>query len=78
MGGMNYKLPTAIKGTMKHAKRSFRPEIFAGAIISVVQYLVPLRYVLQNTASRLRQGRVTCAVMVSAARTCRHRHQGDV
>jgi hypothetical protein len=41
MGGMN--CPTAIKGTLNHAKTSFSTEIFAGAIISVVQYLVPLR-----------------------------------
>jgi hypothetical protein len=43
MGGINWKRPTAIKGTMHHAKTSFRREIFAGAIISVVQYLAPLR-----------------------------------
>jgi hypothetical protein len=36
MGGMNLKCPTAIKGTMNHAKTSFSTEIFAGAIISVV------------------------------------------
>jgi hypothetical protein len=29
---------------MNHAKTSFSTEIFAGAIISVVQYLAPLRY----------------------------------
>jgi hypothetical protein len=28
---------------MNHAKTSFSTEIFAGAIISVVQYLAPLR-----------------------------------
>jgi hypothetical protein len=39
MGGMNH----AIKGTMNHAKTSFSTEIFAGAIISVVQYLALLR-----------------------------------
>jgi hypothetical protein len=38
MGGMNYKLPTAMKGTMNHAKISFSTEICACAIISVVQY----------------------------------------
>jgi hypothetical protein len=43
MGVMNYKRPTAIEGTMNHAKTSFSTEIFAGAIISVVRYLVPLR-----------------------------------
>jgi hypothetical protein len=43
-GGMNKKRPTAIKGTMDHTKKSFSTEIFAGAIISVVQYLAPLRY----------------------------------
>jgi hypothetical protein len=37
--------PTAIKGTMNHAKTSFSTEICAGAIMSVVQYLAPLRYV---------------------------------
>jgi type IV secretory pathway TraG/TraD family ATPase VirD4 len=30
---------------MNHAKTSFSAEIFAGAIISVVQHLAPLRYV---------------------------------
>jgi hypothetical protein len=44
MGGMNKKCPTAIKGTMNHAKTSCSTEIFAGEIISVVQYLAPLRY----------------------------------
>jgi hypothetical protein len=44
MGGMNYKRPTARKGTMNHAKTSVSTEKFAGAIISVVQYLAPLRY----------------------------------
>jgi hypothetical protein len=29
---------------MNHAKTSFSTEIFDGAIISVVQYLAPLRY----------------------------------
>jgi hypothetical protein len=43
MGEMNEKGPTAVKGTMDHAKASISTEIFAGAIISVVQYLVPLR-----------------------------------
>jgi hypothetical protein len=46
MGGMNQKRPTVIKGTMNHAKTSFSTKIFAGAIISVVQYLAPLRYSL--------------------------------
>jgi hypothetical protein len=46
MGGMNWKRPTAIKGTMHHAKTSFSTEIFAGAIISVLQYLAPLRCVM--------------------------------
>jgi hypothetical protein len=45
MGGMNWKRPTAIKGTMHHAKPSFSKETFAGAITSVVQYLAPLRYI---------------------------------
>jgi hypothetical protein len=35
-----------MKGTMNHAKTSFSPEIFAGAIMSVVQYVAPLRYAL--------------------------------
>jgi hypothetical protein len=37
MGVMNWKRPTAIKGTMDHAKTSFSTEIFAGAIISGAQ-----------------------------------------
>jgi hypothetical protein len=49
MGGMNKKRLTAIKGTMNHAKTSFSTEIFAGAIISVVQYLVPLRNIANTT-----------------------------
>jgi hypothetical protein len=44
MGGMNERRPTAIKGTMNHAKTSFGTEICAGIIISVVQYLAPLRH----------------------------------
>jgi hypothetical protein len=36
--------PTAIKGTMNHAKTSFSTEICAGAIMSVVQSLAPLRH----------------------------------
>jgi hypothetical protein len=44
MGGMNLKRLTAIKGTLNHAKTSFSTEIFAGAIIGVVQYFAPLRY----------------------------------
>jgi hypothetical protein len=43
MGVMNLKRPTAIKGTMNHAKTSFSTEMFTGATISVVQYLAPLR-----------------------------------
>jgi hypothetical protein len=43
MGGTNWKRPTASKGTMHHAKTSFSTEIFNGAIISVAQYLAPLR-----------------------------------
>jgi hypothetical protein len=31
---------------MNHAKTSFSTEILAGAIISVVQYLAPLRYLI--------------------------------
>jgi hypothetical protein len=45
MGGMNEIRPTAIRGTMNHAKTSFSTEIFAGAIISAIQYLAPLQYV---------------------------------
>jgi hypothetical protein len=41
---MNKKRPTAVKGTMNHAKTSFSTEIFAGATIHVVRYLAPLRY----------------------------------
>jgi hypothetical protein len=51
MGGMNQKRPTAIKGTMNHADASFSTEICAGAIISVVQYLAPLRFSLWETLS---------------------------
>jgi hypothetical protein len=43
MGVMNQKRPTAIIGTLNHAKTS---EIFAGAIISVVQYLALLEYIV--------------------------------
>jgi hypothetical protein len=35
---------------MNHTKTSFSAEIFAGAIISVVQYLAPLRYFLGDRA----------------------------
>jgi hypothetical protein len=49
MGGMNKKRPTAIKGTMSHAKTSFSTKIFSGAIVCVVQYLAPLRYALSQS-----------------------------
>jgi hypothetical protein len=48
MGGMIWKRPTAIKGTMNHAKTSVSIEMFAGAIMSVVQYLAPLRYTVHR------------------------------
>jgi hypothetical protein len=41
-GVMNNKPQTAIKGKMDHAKTSLRTEIFAGARISVIQYLALL------------------------------------
>jgi hypothetical protein len=41
---LNWKRPTAIKGTMNHARTSFSTEIFAGAKASMVQYLLLLRY----------------------------------
>jgi hypothetical protein len=44
MGVMNQKCPTAIKGTMNHAKPSFSTAIFDVAISSVAQYLAPLQY----------------------------------
>jgi hypothetical protein len=48
-----------MKGTMTHAKTSFSTEIFAGAIISVVQYLAPLRYmVVANIHGRCRHDAV--------------------
>jgi hypothetical protein len=46
LGEMNSKRPTAIKGTMEHENPSVITEMFAGAIISVAQYLAPLRYLL--------------------------------
>jgi hypothetical protein len=50
MGGMNSKRPTAIKGTINDAKTSVSTDIFAGARISVAQYLAPLRYVAPLTS----------------------------
>jgi hypothetical protein len=47
MGGMNLKRPTAMTGTMNHATTSFSKEIFAGAMISVVQYLALLLYTVR-------------------------------
>jgi hypothetical protein len=44
MGVMNQKRWIAMKGTINHAKTLFSTEIFAAAIIRVVQYLAPLRY----------------------------------
>jgi hypothetical protein len=41
--GNGLELSTAINGTMNYAETSFNTEIFAGAIISVVQHLAPLR-----------------------------------
>jgi hypothetical protein len=36
--------PSAVKGTVHHAKTSFSTEICAGATIRVVQYLLLLRF----------------------------------
>jgi hypothetical protein len=44
---------------MNHAKTSFSTEIFAGAMISVVQYLAPLRYPIGYPACRGGRGRTT-------------------
>jgi hypothetical protein len=38
---------------MNHVKTSFSTEIYAGAIISVVQYVAPLRYTLSLVFSLL-------------------------
>jgi hypothetical protein len=48
MGVMNQKRHTAVKSTMNHAKRSFSTDIFAGAVISLVQYLAPILDIIQN------------------------------
>jgi hypothetical protein len=55
MGGMNWKRPTAIKGTINHANTSFSAEICAGATISVVQYLTLLRYASLIAKTRLQK-----------------------
>jgi hypothetical protein len=44
MGVMNQKHLTAIKGKRDHAKTSLSTGIFAGAIVSVIQYLALLWY----------------------------------
>jgi hypothetical protein len=44
MGVMNKKRQTVCKGTMKHARTSLSTDLFAGAIISMVQHLAPLQY----------------------------------
>jgi hypothetical protein len=49
-----------MKGTMNHAKASFSTEIFAVAIISGVQYLAPLRYVLWQSDVQGLVASVTC------------------
>jgi hypothetical protein len=47
MGEMKLKRPTAIQGAMNHANTSFSTEeIFADAMVSVVQYFAPLRYLM--------------------------------
>jgi hypothetical protein len=44
MGEINQKGPTAFICTMNHPKTWFSTDISAGAIMSGVQYLAPLRY----------------------------------
>jgi hypothetical protein len=44
MGETTEIRPTEIKGTRNHVNASFSTEMFAGAMISVVHYLAPLRY----------------------------------
>jgi hypothetical protein len=41
--GSELETSNAMKGTMNHAKTSFSTEMFAGAIVSVVQCLAPLQ-----------------------------------
>jgi molecular chaperone DnaK (HSP70) len=60
MGVMNSNSPTATKGTMNHAKRSFSTEIFAGAIFSVVQCLAPLQYLKTQMCSTSGKGPEMC------------------
>jgi hypothetical protein len=68
MGGMKRKRGTAIKGTMHHAKTSFSTEIFAGAILSVVQYLTPLRYCIGHCI-----GHITSRNMLSPSQDERYK-----
>jgi hypothetical protein len=56
MGAMTWKPPTTIEGTMNRAKTSFSTEIFAGAIISRVQYIEPLAYNGEMRAVSLKRG----------------------
>jgi hypothetical protein len=63
---INSRRSTAIKGTVNQAKASFSTEIFAGEIISVVQKLALLRYVISGTG----QTQVMRKQFVSACRHC--------
>jgi hypothetical protein len=48
---------------MNHAKTSCSTEIFAGAIISVVQYLAPLRYCIMSHALCLHRSWIVLMVL---------------
>jgi hypothetical protein len=61
MGGMNLKRPTAIEGSMNHAKTSFSTEICAGAVISVVPCLAQLRVASVSRMSFVHACTCTCA-----------------
>jgi hypothetical protein len=60
MGVMNSNGPTAAKGTMNHAKKSFSTQIFAGAIFSVVQWLAQLRYLKTQMCATSGKGPEMC------------------
>jgi hypothetical protein len=58
--GNEVENPTVIKGTKNHAKTSSSTKIFDGTIISVVQYLAPLRYLVISTGVANLQFKQNC------------------
>jgi hypothetical protein len=64
-GGNELETPNCKQGTIIHAETSVSTDIFAGAIISVVQYLAPVRYPFDRSVAILRRNPSQCVLLAA-------------